>query len=47
MLALIALPSEMRLLMGSQSRNMAETRFDEQIVIRKYLEVIAECTGSK
>ena len=45
MLALIALPSQLRLLMGSQSRNMAETRFDEQIVIRKYLEVISEVTG--
>ena len=45
MLQLIALPSQLRLLMGSQSRNMAETRFDEQIVIRKYLEVISEVTG--
>ncbi len=47
MLKLIALPSQLRLLMGTQSRNMAETRFDEQIVIRKYLKVIDECTGRK
>ncbi len=43
MLQLITMPLESRLLMGSQSRNMAETRFDEQIVIRKYLKVIDEC----
>ena len=47
MLQLIALPSQLRLQMGSQSRNIAETRFDEQIVIRKYLEVISEVTGRK
>ncbi len=44
MLQLIALPSELRLQMSTQSRNMAETRFDEQIVIRKYLKVIEECS---
>ena len=47
MLQLIALPSQLRLLMGSQSRNMAETRFDEQIVTRKYLQVVDDVTGSK
>ena len=47
MLKLTVMPLELRLLMGTQSRNMAETRFDEQIVIRKYLEVINEVTGSK
>jgi len=47
MLKLIALPSGLRLQMGCQSRNIAETRFDEQIVIRKYLEVIDKVTGRK
>ena len=47
MFKLIAMPSQLRLLMGTQSRNMAETLFDEQIVIQKYLKVIDECTGSR
>jgi len=47
MLQLIVMPLELRLQMGTQSRNMAETRFDEQIVIRKYLKVIDECIGSR
>jgi len=47
MLKLIAMPSELRLQMGCQSREIAETRFDEQIVIRKYLEVIDKVTGRK
>lgn len=47
MLKLIAMPSELRMQMGCQSREIAETRFDEQIVIRKYLEVIKEVTGRK
>jgi len=47
MLKLIAMPSELRLKMGCQSREIAETRFDEQIVIRKYLQVIDKVTGRK
>jgi len=40
MLELIAMPPALRLQMGCQSRILAETRFDEQFVIRKYLQVI-------
>jgi len=47
MLKLIAMPSELRLQMGCQSRNIAETRFDEQIVIRKYLKVVDDVAGKK
>jgi len=47
MLKLIAMPSELRMQMGCQSRNIAETRFDEQIVISKYMNVIEETIGSK
>jgi len=43
----VVLPSDLRLQMGSQSRNIAETYFDEQIVIRKYLNVIDKVTGCK
>jgi len=47
MLKFTVLPSDLRLQMGSHSRNIAETRFDEQIVIRKYLKIIDDVTGSK
>jgi len=47
MLKLIAMPSELRMQMGCKSRNIAETRFDEQIVISKYMNVIEETIGSK
>ncbi|NHQ59177.1 glycosyltransferase family 4 protein [Chlorobium sp. BLA1] len=43
----IALPKALQLQFGSHSRNIAETRFDEQIVIRKYLQVVDDVTGSK
>ena len=45
MLRFVVMPSASRLQMGTQSRNIAETRFDEQIVIRKYLKVISGVTG--
>jgi len=45
MLKLIAMPSGLRLQMGCQSRNIAETRFDEQIVISKYLKTVDQITG--
>jgi len=47
MMKLTALPLDLRVQMGCQSRNIAETRFDEQIVIRKYLQVVDDVTGSK
>ena len=47
MMKLTALPLDLRLQMGCQSRNIAETRFDEQIVTRKYLQVVDDVTGSK
>ena len=42
MLSFIAMPASSRLRMGSQSRLLAETRFDQVIVIKKYLQVIQE-----
>ena len=42
---MIAMPMSALLQMGQESRRLAETRFDEQIVIRKYLEAIDEVTG--
>jgi len=47
MLKMILLSEVTRLQMGVYSRNMAETYFDEQIVIRKYLNVIDKVTGCK
>ena len=41
-LSFIAMPAASRLEMGSQSRLLAETRFDQAIVIQKYLQVIQE-----
>ena len=40
MLAMLELSKEARLKMGAASRRIAEERFDEQIVIGKYLQVI-------
>lgn len=42
---MIAMPMSALLQMGQESRRLAEMRFDEQIVIRKYLEAIDEVTG--
>ena len=42
---MIAMPMSALLQMGQESRRLAEMRFDEQIVIRKYLEAIYEVTG--
>ena len=42
---MIAMPMSALLQMGQESRSLAETRFDEQIVIRKYLEAIDEVAG--
>jgi len=44
MLELINMPPALRLQMGIQSRKIAEKRFDEQIVILKYLNVVDEVT---
>lgn len=41
MLAFAALPAERRAAMGAASRRIAESRFDERIVIHEYLEAIA------
>ncbi|NTU44216.1 MAG: glycosyltransferase family 4 protein [Chlorobiaceae bacterium] len=46
MLKFAALPTDLRLKMGCQSRSIAETCFDEQIVINKYLQAIQK-TGIK
>lgn len=40
MRAMLALSEEARCAMGAASRRIAEERFDEQIVIRKYLEAV-------
>ena len=42
---MIAMPMSALLQMGQESRRLAEMRFDEQIVIRKYLEAIYEVAG--
>jgi len=42
MLNFIEMPVASRLRMGSDSRRLAETRFDQAIVIQKYLQVIQE-----
>ena len=45
MMQMITMPMSALLQMGQESRRLAETRFDEQIVIRKYLEAIYEVAG--
>ena len=45
MMQMITMPMSALLQMGQESRRLAETRFDEQIVINKYLEAIDEVTG--
>ena len=45
MMQMITMPMSALLQMGQESRRLAEMRFDEQIVIRKYLEAIDEVTG--
>ena len=45
MMQMIDMPMSALLQMGQESRSLAETRFDEQIVIRKYLEAIDEVAG--
>jgi len=40
MLAMIALPSTQRAAMGTAGRRMVEEKFDEQIVIQKYLQAL-------
>lgn len=42
MLRMMALPAEARLQMGQAGRRKVESEFDERIVIRKYLDVIAK-----
>ena len=44
MMQMITMPMSALLQMGQESRRLAETRFDEQIVINKYLEAIDEVT---
>jgi len=46
MLALAALSPEERAAMGAASRRLAEERFDERIVIGKYLEAVGEAARS-
>jgi len=45
MLAILALPKEAREAMGATSRRIAEERFDERIVIGKYIEIIDRLAG--
>ena len=45
MMQMITMPMSALLQMGQESRRLAEMRFDEQIVIRKYLEAIYEVAG--
>ncbi len=45
MIEVLDLPEEARRRMGSISRRLAEQRFDERIVIRKYLDVIDRVVG--
>jgi len=42
---MIALSSDARAEMGRRGREKVERQFDEEIVIRKYLETIAEIVG--
>jgi glycosyltransferase involved in cell wall biosynthesis len=42
---MLALPTEARAEMGKRGREKVELEFDEQIVIRKYLEAISEVSG--
>jgi hypothetical protein len=45
MLAMIELPEDGHLRMGSASRRIAEERFDERIVTRRYVEIIDRLVG--
>lgn len=47
MLRMIALPAERRLEMGAAGRRKVETEFDENLVIQKYLSVLADIASAE